>query len=477
MSHRAISIGRLNVLLLVGALGWFALAFPAAAASPATSPSPSPSAQPGTLTVTVVPGSVDYSAYPSVTTNLSIVDAVTGRPELTLDPSNVSPSPAAKVTSISASTSAIPAAYVVVLDTSGSMANTAADGQTRMAHAKSLAKAFVAGVGPDDLVKLVTFDETSVPKTGWLKGNDPGLGNAIDQVQSEARKTYISAGMVQAAAIANGRPSPYDRRAVVVITDASPADNDPNLSSAAMREQLGPPTFVVGLLTPAEVGADLTQLLSDVATYTGGSYVSADSTTDSGTLFKPVLASAQSTWKVTFNTDLAPDGNSHQEALAITDAQQRTGSASVTYQSGGLFLISPLKIEGLVGGDSVTADRTVTISLGGTKTWKDARIDLFVDCDPAHCSPTFTADNGPLTWQIAAASLAQGSHSAVIRLTTTDDQGTHFSAQSTLAFTRSGTTWNVAAVILVGGIGLLAIGAFFIASRRRGLQRDQRRAA
>ncbi|MGA3057381.1 MAG: vWA domain-containing protein [Candidatus Limnocylindrales bacterium] len=477
MRHRAIAAGRLNVPLIVAALSWLALASPAATAPPTASPSPSasPSAQSGILAVTLV-GAVDDSAYPSVTANLSIVDAVTGRSETALDASNVSPSPAAKVTTVSPSTASLPAAYVVVLDTSGSMVNPAADGKTYMVHAKSLAKDFAAGVGPEDLVKLVTFDETTVPKTGWLKGNDPTLGKAIDQVQSEARKTYVSDGLVQAAKIANGRPSGYDRRAVVVITDASPADKDANLSSSTMRQQLGPPTFVVGLLPPAQVGPELTQLLSDVATYTGGSYASADSNQDAAKLFGPVWASARSTWKITFTTDLAPDANSHQEVLTLTDAQQRTGTATLTYRSGGLSLISPLKVENLASGDTVTADRAVTISVGGTKDWKDARIDLFVDCDPAHCSPTLTADNGPLAWRIAVASMSQGSHHAVIRLTTTDDQGTHFSAQTALDFTRSGTTWNVAAVILVGGIGLLAIGAFFIASRRRGKKRNQRRA-
>ncbi len=491
MRRRAIAAGRLNVLLAVTALSWLALASPAVTASPTASPtaaasetagasagpSASASGAPGTLAVALA-GSVEDSAYPSVAVNLSIVDAVTGRPETALDPSNVAPNSAAKVTAVSSSTASLPAAYVLVLDTSGSMANKAADGQTYMAHAKSLAKAFVAGVGANDLVKLATFDEHTLEKTGWLKGNDPSLGAAIDQVQSEARKTYVSDGLVEAAKIANARPSGYDRRAVVLITDASPADKDANLSSATMRQQLGPPTYVVGLLPPAQVGADLTQLLSDTATYTGGSYASADLTQDAATqtstLFKPVWASTQSTWAITFSTDLAPDGNSHQEVLAITDAQQRTGTATLTYHAGGLFLISPLKVEGLASGDAVTADRTVTISVGGTKTWKDARIDLFVDCDPAHCNATYTADNGPLTWRIAVASVAQGSHSAVVRLTTTDDQGTHFSAQTTLTFTRSGTSWNFAALVLVGGIALLAIGAFFIASRRRGGSRNRR---
>jgi hypothetical protein len=475
MRRKAIAVGRLNVALFVVALSWLAFASPAASADPTASPAASPGATPGsvpgTLGVTLV-RSVDDSSYPSVSANLSIVDAVTGRAETALDPGNVAPDPIAKITAVSPSTASLPAAYVVLLDTSGSMVNPAADGKTYMVHAKSVAKAFVAGVGADDLVKLVTFDEHSVEKTGWLKGNDANLSKAIDAVQSEAKRTFVSDGLVQATKIANGRPSGYDRRAVVVITDASPADKDTNLSSATMRQQLGPPTFVVGLLPPAQVGQDLTQLLSDVATYTGGSYASADSNPDTATLFKPVLASAQSTWKVIFSTDLTPDGNSHQEVLNITDAQQRTGTATLTYHSGGLSLISPLTVTGLKAGDIVTADSTVTISVGGTKAWKDARVDLFVDCDPSKCSPTLTSSNNPLTWRLSVASLTQGSHRIAMRLTTTDDQGLHYSSDQDLSFTRSGTTWNLAAVILIGGIGLLAIVAAFIASRRRSVKRS-----
>ncbi len=475
MRRKAIAAGRLNVLLFVVALSWLAFASPAASAdptaSPAASPGATPGAVPGTLGVTLV-GSVDDSSYPSVSANLSIVDAVTGRPETALDPANVAPDPIAKITAVSPSTASLPAAYVVLLDTSGSMVNPAADGKTYMVHAKSLAKAFVAGVGPDDLVKLVTFNEHSVEKTGWLKGNDANLSKAIDAVQSEAKRTFVSDGLVQAAKIANGRPNGYDRRAVVVITDASPADKDTNLSSATMRQQLGPPTFVVGLLTSSQVGAELTQLLSDVATYTGGSYQSAGTTPDGPTLFGPAYASTQSAWKVAFATDYAPDGNSHQEVLTITDAQQRSGTATVTYRSGNLPIISPLSVAGLKAGDVVTADSAVTISVGGSKTWKDARIDLFVDCDPSKCSPTLTSSNNPLTWRLSVASLTQGSHRIVMRLTTTDDQGLHYSSDQDLSFTRSGTTWNLAAVILIGGIGLLAIAAAFIASRRRGVKRS-----
>lgn len=58
-----------------------------------------------------------------------------------------------------------------------------------------------------------------------------------------------------------------------------------------------------------------------------------------------------------------------------------------------------------------------------------------------------------------------------ILLATRVDGMTYYSSTTTMDFTRSGTTWNLAAVILVGGIGLVETGAFFIASRRRGGRR------
>jgi len=233
----------------------------------------------------------------------------------------------------------------------------------------------------------------------------------------------------------------------------------------------------VGLHPADKVGAAMSQNLSDVATYTGGSYQTATATTDTTALYKPVLDSTHSTWAIKFHTDLIPDGNSNQEQLTITDSQQRSGTATLTYRSGNLPVVSPLTVEGLAGGDAVTTDRTVTFGVGGTRKWSDARIDLFVDCDPDHCSkPTFTSDNAPLVWKINVATMTREGHKVVVRLTTTDDQQKFYTTSSEIDFTVSGTTWNGAAVVLIGGVAILLIGAFFIAAQRRG-GRQTRRAA
>jgi hypothetical protein len=72
--------------------------------------------------------------------------------------------------------------------------------------------------------------------------------------------------------------------------------------------------------------------------------------------------------------------------------------------------------------------------------------------------------------------MTQGKHHAYVRLAVTYEGVQYFSPTTTIDFTRSGTTWNIAAVILVGGVSVLLIGAFFIASRRRGSRSKQRSA-
>ena len=416
-----------------------------------------------------IAGPVDDSAYPTVSVTLSIVDGVTGRPVTALDASSVAVQDSAgpaTVEDVTGSSASVPSAYVLELDTSGSMLDAAGPGQSYMERAKVLARAFVAGLGPGDLVRLVTFDAAPKTKTGWLKRDDPALGAAIGAVQAEHQPTRVSAALVAASLVADGRPQGIDRRAVVLITDTNPADKDANLSVGAMRSKLGPPAFVIGLRPARDVGPELGQLLSDVATYTGGAYVAAGPKPDPSTLFKAAWMSTRATWTVRVRTDAAPDGASHDVTLVLTDALQRAGRVTFTYRSGHLLVVSPLVVGGLANGDDLTTDRTVTFAAGG-RAWRDARIDLFLDCDPGACAPLLTADGGPLSWRIIAGALAQGSHTAIVRLTVHDSQSRQYSDQLRIAFLKSGTTINLEVAILIGGIALVAISATFTAMQRR----------
>jgi hypothetical protein len=474
MLRSSASLTRLNLLLVTAALGWFALASPVASAAPTATPAAS--GAPGSLAITQI-GPVDDAGYPNIGVTLSIVDPANGRPETALSPGSVTCDPPATIKSVApgpnASSSDLAAAYVIAVDSSGSMNNPmdGTPGTTYLQLAKNLANALMGGLGPNDLVKIVRFGGTSKSQTliqsEWLHSGDAAVKSTIESIGTESYGTPLSKWLIEASNIANDVPDPVARRALVFITDADQADTDANLSTDQLKTQLGPPTFIVGLRPADKVGPKLTQNLSDVATYTGGSYQTAGTDTDPKMLYKPILDSTHSTWKVQFSTDSFPDGGPHNLTLTVTDAQQRSKTTTLTYHSGRLFVVSPLRVEGLANGDTVTQDLTVTVSVAGTKHWKDTRLDLYLDCDPDHCSPTQTADNAPLVWRLSVASISLAEHNVVFRLTTTDDAGKQYSDKVGIVFTAGGTTWNVAAVFLVGGIAILLIGAFFIASRRR----------
>ena len=422
----------------------------------------------GSLALATV-GNVDSSAYPTIGITISLADAVTGRPSVGLTSGSIAvndPTGPVTVLDVTPTSISVPSAYVLELDTSGSMLDDAGSGQTYMERAKALARAFVAGLQPTDLVRVITFDVSASTKTGWLKKGDPAVSAAIASVGARRQPTYVSAALVAASSIADGRPKGIDRRAVVLITDADPADKDPNLAAPTMRNKLGPPTFIVGLRPSADVGTELGNLLSDVATYTGGGYVEAGKTPDPMTIFQPAWSSTRSGWAIHFRADAAPDTASHPVTLTITDASQRVGQLALTYQSGPLLAVSSLAFGGLASGDVIDTDRTVTVTTGG-KTWPDARIDLFLDCRPSSCQPFLSADNAPLTWRLAAGPLAQGSHVVTARLTVRDAQGHQFVDAIELDFSRSGTTLNLQVVFLIGGIALIAMGGTYTAGRRR----------
>jgi hypothetical protein len=484
--RRSVALGApLNLLLIGSGFSWLAMASPAAAASP------NPTT--GSLGVTVVANSVDSSSYPTVSVNLSIFDKATGRPErapeTVLGAGNVSLSPAGQVTSVSASTADIPAAYVLDLDTSGSMGE---KGSPSMARAKALAQAFVAHLGANDYVRLLTFDVTTKASPDWLKGNDPALAANIGKVNWEVGKTNLTDAFQKAVYWAStGLPPTVDRREIVMITDANLADNDLPKRTKDVNDlhKSAPPIFVVGLLPlpSSAAGATMSGELSSLGTDTEGNYETADTTdaaTQAPTLFQEAWASTKSTWQVTFSADPVPADAQVDKELTIHDAQGATGTATVTYNSAGLFTTTKLNLD-LPDGATVTRDQTVTFSIGGYTTWKGGyQLQLFVDCDPrpqiAHCSPIGSPEvsggqSGSLAWSMSVASLAQGVHIAYARLAVTYEGKQYFST-ATLSFTRSGTTWNPGAVILTFGIGVAFIGAFFIAARRRSARRRQRRA-
>jgi hypothetical protein len=477
-------------LLLVGsALSWLSLAGPAAAADPSAAPSAGAQTQCGTLCVSTIGAVDDTSAYPNVTVNLSVAEKATGRPAVA---GTVFAQSQVKVSTPSPSTGSIPAAYSILIDTSGSMSDKAADGRTYMQHAVSLATAFVNLLSAEDMVTVVLFD-TTVRETTWYGGRDPKLLTLISQLQpTKDGRSYIGLGMERAAALVQVYPG-FNRKAVLVITDADQSWNDPFLKTGDLTKNTFPPTFIVGLRPAASVGTDLSASFTTVAAFSGGKYVAAETAPDDASLVTPVRSSTQSTWAVTLSPDPAPVG-SHDDVLTVTDAAGQTGTVAIRYQSAGLFKNSSIDVKNDDGsvfnnGATLTADQAVTISVGGYSAWKGGyHFELYVGCglvdndvqrnevNLTGCpKPMVGVDKTALPWSMPVSLMNQGTNYAVVRLVTSYGNQ-DYDVTATIHFVRSGTTWNVAVVILVGGMAILLVGAFFIASRGRGQKRRKRAA-
>ena len=109
---------------------------------------------------------------------------------------------------------------------------------------------------------------------------------------------------------------------------------------------------------------------------------------------------------------------------------------------------------------------TIEVALGGSRAWKSSRIVLFIDCEPGHGAPVAMAQERALAWKLVVGGLDQGQHRLSARVTVSDGER-EFSDTSVLVFQRSGTTLNLGAMFIIGGIATAAVGATSIAARRR----------
>ncbi len=187
--------------------------------------------------------SVDASAYPRLSASVTVVDG-SGRPIVGLAPQAFAAEADGQSLPLMGVTTAldadVPAAVVLIFDTSGSMQGAAIE------QAKEGGKALVNQLGPNDQVAVITFSNTVQVVQGFT--SDRGaLAAAIDGIVASGNTALydgVAAG-VNTAAQANAQ-----RRAVVLLSDGKDSGGvsagDRN-SSLAAAQTAGVPFFVVGL--------------------------------------------------------------------------------------------------------------------------------------------------------------------------------------------------------------------------------------
>jgi IgA Peptidase M64/von Willebrand factor type A domain len=170
-------------------------------------------------------------------------------------------------------------AVVLVLDHSGSMAEDAGDGTTKVQKLREAATIFVDSMLAGDGIGLVRFDDTvqrlmNVTDAGPLGSTTGGRATAAGHIGgpelNPAGATSIGGGVVEGKATLDAAAAaavvPYDVRAMVVLTDGV-ENTPPMLSSVA--SSINANTFAIGLGLPANISVDALNLLTQNSIHPG----------------------------------------------------------------------------------------------------------------------------------------------------------------------------------------------------------------
>lgn len=238
------------------------------------------------------------------------------------------------VISLTANTIARPRSSVTLaLDRSGSMAEPAGDGFTKVAKLKQAVSAFVDVMREGDGLGIVSFDDVTARLTDVVDVGPqpavPGSGRALAATVLSGPDldprgaTGIGAAVVEAAdALADAQATaspPYDVQAMLVLTDGN-ENVDPKIGAVA--SSITARSYAVGLGTPANVS---TAALSALAHGTGGYMLVTGALTQDQTFrlskyFLQVLAGVTNTQIVVDPAGDLVAGPTHRIPFPVTEA-------------------------------------------------------------------------------------------------------------------------------------------------------------
>lgn len=428
--------------------------------------------------MTVVSDGIDTANYPELRLEIAVSDA-NGRAPSELMPANIAV-PNADIVAVTPKTNGdVPAAYLFAIDASASMFNQRADGAAYVDVAASVIRTLVMEqLRPKDFVRIVVLGgpttDAAGDESGWVpraEKENPTTQivealTAIDRIAEPRPPLDVQAALVGLAGLAKARPPDVHRAAIILLTDVDTSSKITNLATVAMPESLGAPLFIAALREPvAGVDDQLRTLFTDAAVLTGGAFIGPN-----GNVFA-AIESSRRTWEVVVRDPGWPDGLQHDLTLTVS-ASGKQGSVTHHYRSGDVFDVTPLTVAGIEAGERVAADRDIVFGLPPGH-WAATRLELFRNCTPARCKDRLAvAEDGPLRWRLNANDIDQGRHTLVVRLTARDEQGNEFSGHDTLDFVRSGSTFNLNYVFLLGGIAVVAVVTTAIAARGRSVRRS-----
>lgn len=349
---------------------------------------------------------LDDSAFPTLTIQLGIVDAV-GRPITGLTASSVevledgSPAEIVSVRDVSDTTQAI--AVVIVIDTSDSMAG------SPLAAAKASAMSFVNGLGPDDEVAVLAFG-SAVREVQPFTTDKAQAQSAIEQLETSGTTALYDAanqGVLTAAR------SALSRRVVVLLGDGAEYGGA-SLSQADDAYEAARANGVTIHTIALGFNAD-TPYFQKLSGLTGGAALNAPSPDELDAQWSEISGLLRQLVEVVVKSSAPGDGQTHTLLIRVKTGG---GQAEVT----GTFKTSAVA-------------PTVTIAGLDSTLMNAATITANVDAQGQVTTVTFTLDgavlsrdsDSPFTAELGPASLSAGTHTLVVEAA--DESGTTGSAE------------------------------------------------
>ncbi len=296
-------------------------------------------------------GVITDGTYPNATALVNVEDS-SGADVKGLAASNftitIDGKPATVVSADLASSKALPLDVLLLVDVSGSMSGAA------IASVREAAKAFVAGLAPDDRVAITSFADDVTPLLDFTTDRAKTQASLDGLVANGNTALYrATAG----AALQIGA-STASRRAVVLLSDGAQDGvplTIPREDALKAAAGVGVPFFSIGEGTA--IDAEYLQALAGI---TRGRYLEAPKASDIDSVYSGVGRLLRGQYAVTFDASAAkPDGSTIMLTLHVGTA---VAEASATYKPGAAFAPPPLVVEGVRDGEQLSGTRTITVT-------------------------------------------------------------------------------------------------------------------
>lgn len=268
--------------------------------------------------------SVDDSNFPAVTVNLGVTDS-TGRPVIGLTPSAIeiiedgTPAEVNSVKDVADTTQGV--AVVLVLDISESMTGiapssagreSAATARTLLAAARESAITFVDGLGLNDQIAILTFNNL-VKEIQPFTSDKAAAKSVLGKIEVSGTVAALYDAANQGALTASR--SNLSRRMVILLTNGAEYSGT-SLSSAddayktARANAVTIHTILYGYNTD-------TNYVQRLAGLTGGTVLTAPTPTDLKTQWQNLSQLMHQTVQVTFKSNVPSDGRSHALTVRV----------------------------------------------------------------------------------------------------------------------------------------------------------------